>query len=306
MFDFLNAATLNEHDFNDQTEYVIDGFLAKNMITMIYADGGNGKSWLGLGLAGYCAALNMPVIYLDFDNPLTVLRDRGVNQKLVARYPNLQYIQRSKWQGSAFDMLECLSIRATGGAYKGAVVVIDSLRNFADIENNAKIMVVMDMLMNIREAGATIIVLHHSNKDGKNYQGSNNIRNSVDNMFRLEKLELSTGIGTLLIAVKERCAIQDKAFDICPHSLELTERDLLEAKATEDDLEFIKQVKDALFAQPNLNKTAVLEATGATKDDKTARARLDKYDGIYWQSKKNHTRIVYSLQPQQPLQHSKL
>jgi hypothetical protein len=295
MFEFLNAATLNEQDFNDQTEYVIPGFLAKNMITMIYADGGNGKSWLGLGLAGYCAALNMPVIYLDFDNPLTVLRDRGVNQKLVARYPNLQYIQRSKWQGSAFDMLEKLSILATGGAFKGMVIVLDSLRNFADINNDTKIMVVMNMLMNIREAGATIIVLHHSNKDGKNYQGSNNIRNSVDNMYMLKKLELSTGIGTLLNVVKERCAITDKAFDICPHNLTLTERDLLEAKATEDDLEFIEQVKAALFAQPNLNKTAVLDATGASKDDKTARARLDKYDGIYWQSKKNHTRIVYRL-----------
>lgn len=295
MFDFLNAATLNEQDFNDQTEYVIEGFLAKNMITMVYADGGNGKSWLGLGLARYCAALHMPVIYLDFDNPLTVLRDRGVNQKLVAPFQNLQYIQRSKWQGSAFDMLECLSTRAIGRAYQGSVIVLDSLRNFADINNDAKIMVVMDMLMNIREAGATIIVLHHSNKDGKNYQGSNNIRNSVDNMFRLEKLELSSGIGTLLTAVKERCAIENKAFDICPQTLQLTERDLVEAKATQDDLEFIELVKAALFAQPNQNKKALLEATGTTKTDKTARAKLDKYDGIYWQSKRNHTTITYTL-----------
>ena len=44
MFDFLNAATLTQNDFNDETEYVLPGFLAKNMITMIYADGGNGKS----------------------------------------------------------------------------------------------------------------------------------------------------------------------------------------------------------------------------------------------------------------------
>lgn len=295
MFDFLNAATLTQNDFNDETEYVLPGFLAKNMITMIYADGGNGKSWLALGLAQYCAALHMPVIYLDFDNPLTVLRDRGVNEKLVARFPNLQYVQRSKSELSPFDLLTALSSRATANAFEGRVFIIDSLRNFGDVNNDAKIMLVMDMLMNIREAGATIVVLHHSNKDGRNYQGSNNIRNSVDNMFRLKKLELSTGIGTLLSAVKERCAIDDKAFDICPNTLLLTERDLLEAKSTEEDLEFIDLVKAALTVAPGLNKTAVLEAAGASKDDKTARARLDKYDGVYWNSKKNHTRIVYQL-----------
>ena len=295
MFDFLNAATLTETDFNDETEYVLPGFLAKNMITMIYADGGNGKSWLALGLAQYCASLYMPVIYLDFDNPLTVLRDRGVNEKLVAKFPNLQYVQRSKSELSPFDLLTALSSRATANAFGGRVFIIDSLRNFGDVNNDAKIMLVMDMLMNIREAGATIVVLHHSNKDGRNYQGSNNIRNSVDNMFRLKKLELSSGIGTLLSAVKERCAIDDKAFDICPNTLTLTERDLVEAKSTEEDLEFIDLVKAALTAAPGLNKTAVLEAAGASKDDKTARARLDKYDGVYWNSKKNHTRIVYQL-----------
>ncbi|MBN26283.1 MAG: hypothetical protein CL578_14675 [Alteromonadaceae bacterium] len=295
MFDFLNAATLTQNDFNDETEYVLPGFLAKNMITMIYADGGNGKSWLALGLAQYCARLHMPVIYLDFDNPLTVLRDRGVNEKLVAKFPNLQYIQRSKSELSPFDLLSALSSRATAHAFEGRIIIIDSLRNFGDVNNDAKIMLVMDMLMNIREAGATIVVLHHSNKDGRNYQGSNNIRNSVDNMFRLKKLELSSGIGALLSAVKERCAIDDKAFDICPNTLTLTERDLIEAKSTEEDLEFIDLVKAALTVAPGLNKTAVLEAAGASKDDKTARARLDKYDGIYWNSKKNHTRIVYQL-----------
>lgn len=237
----------------------------------------------------------MPVIYLDFDNPLTVLRDRGVNEKLVAKFPNLQYVQRSKSELSPFDLLTALSSRATANAFEGRVFIIDSLRNFGDVNNDAKIMLVMDMLMNIREAGATIVVLHHSNKDGRNYQGSNNIRNSVDNMFRLKKLELSSGIGTLLSAVKERCAIDDKAFDICPNTLTLTERDLVEAKSTEEDLEFIDLVKAALTAAPGLNKTAVLEAAGASKDDKTARARLDKYDGVYWNSKKNHTRIVYQL-----------
>jgi hypothetical protein len=298
MFDFLNDATLRSKDFDVKTEYVIPGFLAKNMITLIYADGGNGKSWLGMSIAAYCATRNMPVIYLDFDNPLTVLHDRGVDQKLVTPYVNLQYISPSKSILTAFEMLEALASRATAKAFINVLIVVDSLRNFGDVNNDTKAMQIMNLLMHIREAGATLIVLHHSNKDGRNYQGSNNIRNSVDNVYLLKKLELSSGIGALLDVKKERCAIVDKAFDICPHSLLLTERDLLEAKATEDDLEFIGLVKAALLSSPGLNKTAVLEAAGYTKDDKTARARLDKYDTIYWLSKKQHSRITYTLAAQ--------
>ncbi|WP_201341740.1 hypothetical protein [Abyssogena phaseoliformis symbiont] len=62
--------------------------------------------------------------------------------------------------------------------------------------------------MNLREAGATVVVPHHSNKDGKNYQGSNNIRNSVDNMYQLSKLPSEDGRLHLHLQVKkERCAI---------------------------------------------------------------------------------------------------
>lgn len=63
-------------------------------------------------------------------------------------------------------------------------------------------------IMNLREAGATVVVPHHSNKDGKNYQGSNNIRNSVDNMYQLSKLPSEDGRLHLHLQVKkERCAI---------------------------------------------------------------------------------------------------
>jgi hypothetical protein len=75
----------------------------------------------------------------------------------------------------------------------------------------------------------------------------------------------------------------------------MVEEDIIEAQATESDLVFIQQVKAILLATPGANKTAVLEATGTTKDDKTARGKLDKYDGLYWQSKRQHTRITYTL-----------
>ncbi|WP_102798746.1 AAA family ATPase [Bowmanella denitrificans] len=302
MLEVLQAAALRPEDFNESVDFILPGFLAKRQITMLFADGGNGKTWVGFALANYCAAQRLTVVYMDFDNPLSVLAERGVERKLVRRYANLHYIQRSKSALGAGELLEQLANAATASRYENMVFIFDSLRNFGDVAHDSQIMRVMDRLMNIREAGATVVVLHHSNKDGRNYQGSNNIRNSVDNMYRLRKREQANGIGVLLEAVKERANIQNKAFDICPTSLALTEKDMTEALASEDDLEFIQDVKAALRQFPTLNKTDLLKAVGCEKDDKTARARLDRYEGKHWSCSRKGRSCHYSYLAEQPTQ----
>ncbi|GAB5378988.1 MAG: hypothetical protein Alis3KO_00770 [Aliiglaciecola sp.] len=295
MLDILRSASLSLPDFDENVEFLIDGFLPKRMITMVYADGGNGKSWLAMALANTCASFVPHVVYLDFDNPLSVLKERNVNKQLVDTHPNLLYVQRSKSELQAEDLLFEISRNATAHAYDGMFFILDSLRNFGEVNNDAKIMNTMNMLMDIREAGGTILILHHSNKDGKNYQGSNNIRNTVDNMYQLQKREMSQQVGVILSVKKERASISDKAYEIDPDTLMLTACDLIEAQSSEQDLDFVSEIKTVLTSQPNLNKSELLKHAGYAKDDKTARSRLDKYDGIYWHSTKNHTTIRYNL-----------
>jgi archaellum biogenesis ATPase FlaH len=293
MFDFLNTSALTTDDFNEKTEFVMPNFIAKRMITLVYADGGNGKSWLGLALAKLCADADYKVIYLDFDNPLSVLRERNVDTLLVGQFSNLHYVQLRKCELNAKEMLQRLSDSAKANVFKNAIIVIDSLRNFGDMGNDTVAMKVMDQIMNLRESGATILVLHHANKDGRNYQGSNNIRNSVDNMYQLKKLEVADGIGMYLSVEKERASITDKAFDICPNSFSLTERDLTEAKCSQADLEFINDVKDVLTQSSGINKTTLFKALDIRKDNNQARARLDKYQGVYWNAKKVGREYTY-------------
>lgn len=94
MFHFLNPLTPS--DFNQKTEFLIEGFIPKHLITMIYADGGMGKSWLAMALAKYAAQQGMTVAYLDYDNPMNVLKERGIEQKLIQACSNLHYSHRSK------------------------------------------------------------------------------------------------------------------------------------------------------------------------------------------------------------------
>ncbi len=299
---FLSESTLNPHDFNEQVEFLVEGLIAKKMITLFYADGGNGKSWLGFALAKYCASQGLHTIYCDFDNPLGVLKERNINELLVQNYRNLQYIQRGKCKSTPDELLQQLNQQAVGNTYQDCVIVLDSLRNFTNVNNDAHAMQAMTMLMNLREAGATVIILHHANKDGKNYQGSNNIRNSIDNMYELKKLESDTDNGELnvhLTAKKERTSINNAAYKINTHTLDMTPLDETQATMTAEVEAFVEQIKHTLRATPNINKTALLEATGRKKDDKTGRSWLDKYDGVFWHSIKAGGVFTYSLAEQQ-------
>ena len=135
MLQLLTQHSLSEADFNEDVEFVIDGFLTKRMITMVYADGGNGKSWLAFSVAKYCASRMTQVFYLDFDNPLSVLKERNINSLLVGAHPNLHYVQRSKSQLTSIELLQALSENATAKQYEDMFFVIDSLRDFADVNN---------------------------------------------------------------------------------------------------------------------------------------------------------------------------
>ena len=149
--------------------------------------------------------------------------------------------------------------------------------------------------MNIREAGATVLLLHHSNKDGKDYQGSNNIRNSIDCMYRLTKRPSKADeINFLLEVQKERAGIKDSSFCVKLDSLKLEKSDLLIATMNEYEIEFVQKAQKLLSVKP-LNKTDLLEGIGYKKDDKHARECLEKFEDKLWIAKREGKSYIYSL-----------
>jgi archaellum biogenesis ATPase FlaH len=294
IFNFLQEHKLSEKHFCEKLEFYIPDFLAKGLITMIYADGGQGKSYLSLCLANTLLYKNTRVVYLDFDNPLSVLRERGAD-KLIENNERLDYIQRSSLDISPLELLIKLSDAAISKIYNNCIFIIDSIRNFVDITNDGKVMQFMNMLMSIRDAGGTIVLLHHANKDGRNYQGSNNIRNSVDCMYFLKKHHSNAGeINISLTAIKERTGVKNVGFCLNLNELSLTELDINIAQMSDYEESFVSKAKQALVAKA-LNKTQLLSELGYEKDDKTAREVLDKFEGIFWNSKKEKNAWLYYL-----------
>lgn len=302
MIQFLDDIALTVGKLKQEIEFLIPDFLPKRMITMFYADSGNGKTWLSYGVASYLCRNNLSkmVYYIDLDNPIDTLNDRKTEELLISKYDNLKYIHRSDLNCTALEALEKLASKenSRGHAYEGIVFIIDSVRNVTNMKNDEKAMYVMNLLMDIREAGATIMFIAHSNKDGKNYEGSNNMKNSSDAMFKLKKLHQveKKSITLGLNCEKERVGTRDCEWTIDTLTLEMTRADPIYSKMNEYEEEFVQKAQSILAKNKNgLNKTQLLEAIGYKKDDITARDTLDKYTNIFFESEKKSNRYIYTL-----------
>lgn len=297
MFDFIEEQQLQDHHFEQKIEWLIPELIAKEAAILIYAKGGTGKSVIAMALANYAALNQMEVLYLDYDNSLITLIERGVQHKLIDRHANLKYIHRASSKLTSEEVLQQLEMQAVGGKYKNSLIVVDSLKNFTDINNDKRANDAMKRITNIRDAGATIIILSHTNKSESNYQGSNNIRDAVDSMYFVERAESpASQIRIILNSEKERLPVTDQAMDINPEDLSIQHIDLDVARQSEADKLFINEVKATIAKKPGINKTDLLQALGYEKTDKTARARLDQFEGTYWQTQRGaKNAVLYEL-----------
>ncbi|EAH6417256.1 hypothetical protein EIF71_09205 [Campylobacter coli] len=283
--DFLNEFKLKNKDLNEKLEFLIPDFLVKKAITIIYANGGSGKSYLSAAISKtLCKDVRVKsIVYIDMDNPLNVLNERGFGE-LILNESKFTYIHRSSLKTSAYELLEMIEGKGVAGSYEGVLFVLDSLRNFADIDNDTKMMSLMSLLMNLRECGATIIALHHSTKDGRAFKGSNHIRNSSDCMYFLQKVaNLEQGFEVLLSVQKERAGIKDQAFFINTKTLNIKNTDLQNAKISDKEEAFIEKVLK-LLKEKSLSTSEILSALDVSRSDNFSRNTLEKFKGVFWES----------------------
>ena len=77
-------------------------------------------------------------------------------------------------------------------------------------------------------------------------------------------------------------------------SLSLQGINLETARLNADELDFVTRAKAIVAAQPGINKKELLQELGYEQDDKTARNRLDEFEGIHWKSIK--VKGIYTYQ----------
>ena len=167
-FHLKTGSDLREMDI--RVEWVVENLVPKKAVILLYGRGGIGKTTLVMMLAHAIdqahaifgmATVKAPVIVVDYENSLAVLSERakrtGVQGVLfwdssLAPPP----LDKPDWK----IYMDLLTL------YPGAVLVFDTLRSsHSGDENSSETMaLIMSRFRKLRDAGATIILLHHTPK----------------------------------------------------------------------------------------------------------------------------------------------
>lgn len=294
MFDFeKNAVNIDELDI-EKTEFLIEDFLVKQAITMVYGAPSQGKTWFMYAIAKKLldSSTIKKIFYVDMDNGKRQLKDRGADKNLLT-YPNLKYIIKSTINYTPIELIEKINAQAFGENYKDLLFIFDSTRDFVDTKNDKLAKAFMEKMKNIREAGGTVLLIHHATKSGRNIDGSAEFPRSADNVYELkQKLRSGSILHYALKVENDRDPIKDMSFSVDTKNFTLTQEDDTYVKLSQQEEEFVKNILTHLELEP-LNQTKLFAKLGKKRDDKTARKMLDKFTDKFWYAKVNGREKLY-------------
>lgn len=189
---FISSVDLVADPDKEPIEWIVEGVIARKSVNLLVGIPGCLKTWIALYLgrrvsAGddFCGRHTMmtPVFYIDRENPQGVIIQR---LDLIGR--NNDFIFWGLWstpEPPPLGHADYLNI-----AEKEPLIIFDSLLKFhSGEENSAKDMAqVSKKLAQLRDAGATVIILHHKGKSALTaYRGSSEIIGGVDAAYSLSK-----------------------------------------------------------------------------------------------------------------------
>jgi replicative DNA helicase len=306
---FFDTMDLNTDEVENITfNYLYDYFIVKNEITMIAARSGIGKSLNTFALTNMFLQNNKVArcFYLDGDNGLSTLKERKIHKVKEYYGKRLRYTQgksqnefrRNIGELEKYDLTDCL-------------VVFDSMKNFmfgGDRDKNKDVSKVMDVLKKLRNNGATVIFLHHTNKPQKDindlmYAGSSAWEEDASNAFILKRNEDKNAF--IFHNIKARSGeLHEIAFSYNSESHTLTKLELEYAKETKLDQELQNEIIDFIS---NSRQSPIwseiynhLLENGYEKNKASTAIKIG--EGKLWNiTRGNNNKKIYSLIKKEPV-----
>ncbi len=278
-----------------EVSFLVDRLIPENSITLFYAKGGSGKSTLATQIAAAVktgipfmglATLQRPVVVVDFENPRAVLKKRI---QAVDGADQVHY-----WIGSdlpQFNTAAWLELKSLVMALCNPLLIIDTLSSSCsslDIANNKDLAPVMARIIELRNLGATIVLLHHTPKsDETKYIGASCIYNQCDHILAMYPVRQA---GSDQEATDDdeakvyRLGTKDKSrFDHYHLYVEFDDCSGTFTKAPDPAQEYIDTLMKYITEQPGITQTEILSKIGPKNK---IRSLLKNHDGSIWQSQK--------------------
>lgn len=301
--------------------YVVDKLIPENCIVLWYAKGGSGKSTLATQIAAAVEhgkpfmgleTLQRPAVVIDYENPLAVLKTRidAIDGASSIRF----------WTGDAgppqFNKPAWAEIKDLVLTLHNPVVILDTLSSSCsdlDIASNKDYAPVMSRIIEIRNMGATIILLHHTPKgDETKYIGASCIYNQSDHilaMYPVRKPGVEQETADDDEASIYRLGTKDKTrFNHFHLYVEFDDGTGTFVQSSDPDSELIDRIRQIITDLPGITQSGILEKVAPTGKVKKL---LSNHEGQIWrceQGAKNAKRyhIISARQFDAPLRADKL
>ncbi|WP_170000334.1 AAA family ATPase [Campylobacter sp. RM9328] len=285
-FDFLGAVSIDKICALDERETLIDGFLLEKSINIVWGKSGLGKTWLCFAIAKYLSNLGVDSVYIDADNGIDLIKDRGYDEIIKELQGRITYINADFMDDSKTQMQKTLELIEEGAAngYEKALFILDSLSFFLGdgIYDEIKIYKLITFCKKIRRAGGTVIIIAHATKGGTNLRGSSSLINSVDEVWEVGAQPSKAGeLNFVLSPYKQRLDVKESAFNIELKGCKLNHAVPENIKIDEKEAALIEQIKSALLSG-ELNQNKIYKALEKSKGDRGVQAVLDRFCGVYW------------------------
>jgi KaiC/GvpD/RAD55 family RecA-like ATPase len=243
-----------------ETQWLIPEVIPSSTIGVFYGAPGSGKSSI---LIDYCNQIlrnfeNAYIIYIDADMALGKINDFGIGEMIK------QYGERFKYAGKSVNDISIIAQNLLKEIVqvqldfpqKKYIVIEDSLtliaprkQGFINVESLYK------YEKQIRDAGGTIIIVHHLNKAGI-FADSQQIENYADYTFLIQRNDFNSSI--LLHPKKaSRYDIKEKAYKVENRKI-IEEIDFQTANISNLEATFVNLIYD-LLQDSEMNQSEIMK-----------------------------------------------
>lgn len=299
-FEFLGAPKIAEIEGIEERDTLIDNFLLEKSINILWGKSGLGKTWLCFGLCRLLASKGCDIVYLDADNGIDIVKDRGYDKVIKELNGQMTYINADFFDEPRKDMEEVFNklLKNAPNGYQKAVFVLDSLTFFlgGSVYDESKIDKFVAFCKRLRRAGGTLIIIAHSTKGGSELRGSSNLQNAVDESWEVKKEPSFDGeLNFTCSPHKRRLNVYKTGFNISLQECLLKVVDSATIEVKEGEHEAIKIIQSGL-QNGDCSQNRLLEILGRKKNDRLYTRVLKRFDGVYWNAKEGKNRsIIYTL-----------
>ncbi len=304
-FVWAQGKVLTQKDFEieDKVAYIED-FIFSRSVTLIYSPPKQGKTWLAYGMANKIAsdADIDEIYYLDMDNSVSTLKDRKVDELLIV-HQKIHYLTRGTIGCDPLEQLGAIASAAVREAYAGVAFFLDTTKDFVDTDSKTQATEFMKHCVRIRDAGGTVIILHHATKNERRISGSQAFINTPDNVYSMKQTgELNGIINYLLTVTHARGLVKDCKWSVDTQTLELMEYDPVSSGMSKEDKQAVEAGILALKNAPEgLSMSKMILGMGySVPSDRNGKRLVRELTGKYWRvDEKSRNNHIYHLLEEQ-------